>query len=519
MIGPTLPSTTIGPRPPRRPAAAVATLLLCGPWLAADSRSVAPADNAFAPPAGGRSAQGATAADRRIAGPHNSAPRGGAETDAPRDATASLDELQAAFQQVIERVAPSVVGLRAYRRHVALPAGDAATDPRRAWEQYVVVNGSGTVIHADGLILTNEHVVQGADRLDVILHDGEIVSGALVAADPRGDLAVIRVPRHLLAPAEPCDFAQVARGQWTLALGNPFGLGGDGKLSVSVGVIANLGRRLPGLGEADDRLYTNMIQTTAAIHPGNSGGPLLNLRGQLIGIVTAMHTRAAADDGVGFALPMTPRQWERVQRLARGERIEYGYIGLAVRPATPHEQQAAALEPGVGAVVESVEPDGPGAQAGVQSGDLIVRFNRQTVSDVIPLTELVGQAAVGAEALLELLRAGQRHTLSVRVEARDLARVSWMRGGAILWRGMRLAELAPQPREPQRTDPTGGGVVVIDVQHDSPAAHLPIERGDVIEEIEGRPVGTIEVLQARVRSRKDALRIRLRGRGEVVLPP
>src|SRR4030095_233605 len=171
----------------------------------------------------------------------------------------------------------------------------------------------------------------------ILFHDGKTAVGTVLATDPRSDLAIVHVDRHGLPAAKLCDRARIARGQWTLALVNPYGLGNDGKLSVSIGVISNLNRKLPGLGEADDRLYSDMIQTTAAINPGNSGGPLFNIHGEVVGIVTAMHTRAAADEGVGFAIPLTPGRRTIIDKLKQGRSIEYGYIGLTTHNADSGE--------------------------------------------------------------------------------------------------------------------------------------------------------------------------------------
>ncbi len=219
---------------------------------------------------------------------------------------AELQRLQTAFQEVADRVAPTVVGIRAHRRLTGEGFGTG---------QVVLVNGSGTVIDADGLILTNEHVVQRTHDLQVVFHDGSQLPGTVVAADTRNDLAIVRVNRTGLTAARFCSWPDVARGQWAVVVGNPFGLGSDGNLSVSVGVISNLGRSLPGLGESDNRLYNDMIQTTAEINPGNSGGPLFSLEGELLGVVTAMHTRSGGDAGAGFAIPMNPTRVRAIARL------------------------------------------------------------------------------------------------------------------------------------------------------------------------------------------------------------
>jgi serine protease Do len=221
-------------------------------------------------------------------------------------------------------------------------------------------------------------------------------------------------------------------------------------LSVSVGVIANLGRQLPGLGEVDDRFYHDMLQITAPINPGNSGGPLFNIRGELIGVVTAMHTRAPADEGIGFAIPMSPAKRRVVDTLCQGRPVEYGYLGVVVRALGTAER--AALHLGHGVVVQQVEPEGPAAQAGLSVGDLVLEFEHQAVTGPAQFAELAGQSAVGSVVRLEVLRNERSETLRLLVERRDVSRVSWMRGGAIAWRGMRLTDLSPDARRPMRGD-------------------------------------------------------------------
>jgi len=338
--------------------------------------------------------------------------------------TADLEALQRAFQQVVDQVAPSVVGIRAQRRPVATLAGAGQAEPP---SPTVVVNGSGTIISADGLILTSEHVVQAATDIEILFFDGQRLRALVLAADPRSDLAILQTARAGLRAAAMCDWPSVARGQWTVVIGNPFGLGQDGQLSVSVGVIANLDRQLPGLGEADDRFYHDMIQVTAPINPGNSGGPLFNIHGELIGVVTAMHTRAPADDGVGFAIPMTTVKRRLIDTLCQGRAIEYGYLGATVR--SPDAAERAALGLAHGVVVQRVEPDGPAALAGLVLSDAIVAFDGQPVTGPAQFAELVGQSPVGATVELAMLRNGRPAILRATLDRRDVTRVSWMREG------------------------------------------------------------------------------------------
>ncbi|MCG3125540.1 MAG: hypothetical protein CHACPFDD_00364 [Phycisphaerae bacterium] len=411
------------------------------------------------------------------------------------------DAVQRAFESMVRDVAPSVVSLRV-RRRVLLP--DTAAD--RA-EQHLIVNGTGMVIDADGLILTNEHVVQAAAGIDVTLSDGEQLEGRLVASDARSDLAVVRIDRHALSPVRFCRADHVRRGQWAVALGNPYGIGGDGQSCFSVGVIANLGRRLPGLGDDDDRFYGDMIQTSAAINPGNSGGPLFNIGGEVIGVITAMHVRSGQSDGVGFALPINERRRRLIERLARGEAIEYGFVGMSVRTADARERRAAGVESDAGVVVSDVEPGGPAAAGGVQVGDVVTELDGQPITSTAELVETIGTAEIGRAATLAVRRAGRMVLLDVQIARRDAIEVAWIRGGAILWRGLRLIDRS----RPDTATPTvpQAGVVVVDVAPNSPGARAGFAIGDIIERIGDQRLTAVATLRRMSETLADTVEVRL----------
>ena len=435
------------------------------------------------------------------------------------DAAVDLNALEQAFQDVVQTVSPSVVGIRSKRRYLSAFGGAEGGGSDGTFEQVVVINGSGTVVRDDGLILTNEHVVHGAWEIEVVLHDRRTCWATPVAADPRSDLAILRIDVQGLKPVKVCDWSTVRRGQWSIAIGNPFGLCSDGRLSVSVGVIANLDRRLPGLGEVDDRLYASMIQTTAAIHPGNSGGPLFNVRGELIGVVTAVHTRGADDEGVGFAIPMTPSRWNIIERLIAGQEISYGYLGMTVRTISPAEGEAAGLEPGIGVLVEKIEPGGPADRAGVRVNDILVRYADEPVDAPIQLAELVGFTPVGRKVSLELRRGKQSLLIEVVVQKRQVDRVNWMRGAGLIWRGLRLAELSAPAREHFGIAPGITGIVVVGLAPESAAARTPLQIGDVIQRVADTPVSTLTAFWEQTRSQPSSVRLEVSQRGTVQVPP
>jgi len=349
---------------------------------------------------------------------------------AAADPLAEARRLERAFERIAQRVSPSVVALRSHRAYPLIePDAGADSQDESLLEPLIVVHGAGTVISRQGHILTNEHVVHAAARIEVFFYDGTREDATLIGADPRSDLAVLQVRRRDLPPATMCRPGSVRRGQWAVAVGNPYGLGNDGSLSVSVGVISNLNRVLPGLGEDDDRFYYDMMQTTAQINPGNSGGPLFNLRGELIGVVTAMHTRAGVDEGVGFAIPLSETRRRIIERLRSGQTIEYGYIGLTVRCAEPQERQAAGAPDGPGVCVLDVDPEGPAQRAGLRVGDIITRCDGVPVRSAAEMAHYIGLAPVGSRVRIEYIRAGRVRTVLVPLARRESCHVRRLRRG------------------------------------------------------------------------------------------
>lgn len=340
-----------------------------------------------------------------------------------------VSELESSFQDVIQRVLPSVVSLRVERRSTTpvVIFDERGNQQEMLVEETVAVNGSGMVLTEDGLLLTNEHVIHGADAVDVIFADGQKSRATVIARDTRGDLAVLRSGRAGLKPVRFADVRQLARGQWSIAVGNPLGIARDGQLSASVGVISNVSRDLPGLGEDDDRRYTNMVQTTAPISPGNSGGPLFNLSGEVIGIVTAMYARGGGDDGLAFAIPVTRRFRENVVKLARGGEISYGYVGATVRSMERSEARDLGTGDAGGALVISLDPDGPAARSGLQAGDVVVALEGRAVANAAEFVDRVGAAAVGSTMELGFIRDRTRSEVALRVARREGARVAMLR--------------------------------------------------------------------------------------------
>jgi serine protease Do len=346
--------------------------------------------------------------------------------------------------------------------------------------------GSGFVVSADGLVVTNDHVVNGVDRITVIFKDGTEAEAEIVGQDAKTDLALLRVRgRTDLHPLRFGDSDAVLPGDWAVAIGNPFGL----DHTVTVGIVSAIGR---DLGQTP---YDDFIQTDAAINPGNSGGPLLNLAGEVIGINNQINPQA---NTIGFAVPSNLAR-EIIPQLQDHGRVTRGWLGVAVQPITPELAEAMQLGVSEGALVTQVAPSSPAAAAGVERGDAIVRFGEQPIARPRDLSRAVARTAVGQEVLLEIARRGERQTLRVTIQEmadeQGATRRSADRGG-LAELGLRVQDLTPALRE--QLGFSGEGVLVAEVDPEGPAAAL--RPGDVVLEVDRQPVRNTAELLSRVRA-------------------
>ncbi len=315
-----------------------------------------------------------------------------------------IQQLEQTFESVAERVAASVVAIRCLRggdTDEAL-ADDSGTNHDAADATWGA--GSGIVIRSDGLILTNEHVIAGAREITVVLPGGRRHLARVRATYRRGDLAVIEIDADGLPPATLGDADWVRRGQWAMALGNPYGLSMDGQATVSIGVVGAVQRTLPELGRLHGRSYDNMIQTTADMNLGHSGGPLVDMYGRVIGINTAIFSRTGLSEGVGFAIPMSRPIKAVVSRLMAGESIEDGYLGVWASALPPRDAKMLQLPQNKGVRIWRIERDSPAERAGLRSGDIILTYHGTPVESGEHLSRLVCQTAPGMVVDLETLR-------------------------------------------------------------------------------------------------------------------
>ncbi len=320
---------------------------------------------------------------------------------------ADLEALQAAFADLADTMRPSVVAVRAERRVRMSPDKQVGSGIQTQPTRLIPSIGSGVIIREDGMILTNEHVVQQAEKVVVVLHDGSSHEAVAIRADPRSDLAIVEIDAEDLEPAPLGDLSRVRQGHWAFVLGNPCGLGADGGMVMSHGIVTAIGRKLQ-LDPTERRYYGNLIQTSAAVNPGNSGGPLVNIDGEVIGITTAISTRTGGNEGIGFAVPMEARTKAIIERLLRGEPIEYGYLGVTASTPAEVQRQTPAGLPACGAAVDQIEPGSPADRARLATGDVILEFDGITVEDADHLVRLVGAAPIGRPVSLTYSRRGHR---------------------------------------------------------------------------------------------------------------
>jgi serine protease Do len=352
--------------------------------------------------------------------------------------------------------------------------------------------GSGVVISPDGYIVTNNHVVDGATDIRVTTSNRRVMKAKLIGTDPLTDLAVIKVNASDLISVPWGDSKEVRPGQTVLAFGNPYGF----RFTVTRGIVSALNRPNP---DGDPRKPGEFIQTDAAINPGNSGGPLVDARGEVIGINTFLISPSGSFSGMGFAIPSQIAK-PTVDALIRDGKVSHGRIGITVTDVTPENAKFFDESTATGAVVSQVEPDSPGAKAGLQIGDVITAIDGQKVNDAGELQVTVGQKQPGAKITVDLLRNGK--SMSVPVTLEGLGNGAGEGGsiaegqGKMRW-GIGIGDLTPDMRGQLQAPGTVQGAVVESVQPGSPADNAGLQQGDIIIEVNRHKVqNAAEVKQA-----------------------
>jgi len=336
----------------------------------------------------------------------------------PRYRIADLKALERAFTELAQEVQPSVVAIRTYKVRDASDTG-----PRRVMLPFS--QGSGFIIDPDGYIATNRHVIADSDVITVILHNGLKYEADPVQADARCDLAVIKVDAEKLKPVEFGDLKNVKVNQWAFACGNPFGLANDdGRTSVTFGVVSALGREMTRRlvpSYSDVEYYGNLIETSAAINPGSSGGPLFNLDREAIGVVTAIETSSGVNEGHGFAIPIDKNTRRILDTLKSGQPVRYGFLGVRVRDVDePRSSLVVDTRVFRGAQLDEISfPRGPAGAAGLKARDVVIEFDGTPIESSDHLVRLVGFTPVGTEVPVTYLRNGVKRKTTVTLGDRQ----------------------------------------------------------------------------------------------------
>ncbi|PYJ03446.1 MAG: peptidase S1, partial [Verrucomicrobia bacterium] len=338
----------------------------------------------------------------------------------------------------------------------------------------------------DGYVLTNNHVVDEADEVKVVLQDGREFNGKVVGKDSKTDIAVLKIDAKDLPSIEMADSDQIEVGDIVLAIGNPFGIG----QTVTMGMVSATGRATLGLD------YEDFIQTDAAINPGNSGGALVDTEGRLIGINTAILSRSGGNQGIGFAIP-TNLAREVMESLVKEGKVTRGYLGVMIQDLTPALAKEFGLKDHQGALVGDVLPKSPAEKAGLKTGDVVVEFNSKPVRDSRQLKLQVARIKPGQRVPLKVLRSGSSKTLEVAVSelpgTEKLARAESKSGGDTeALKGVAVADLDAKTRRQLDLPSNVQGALVTDVEEDSVAREAGLKPGDVILEINRQPVKNAE---------------------------
>lgn len=416
------------------------------------------------------------------------------------------------FTELVEQAAPGVVNISSTRimpgrghgfegfggqeipeifRHFfgdRFPAPPGSGGPGRGSERQSL--GSGFILSDDGYILTNAHVVEGADEIVVRLNDRRELAAELVGADTQTDVALLKVDASDLPTLEMGDSDELRVGEWVAAIGSPFGF----DHSVTAGIISAINRTLPR------DAYVPFIQTDVAINPGNSGGPLFNLDGEVVGINAQIFTRSGGFMGVSFAIPINVAM-EVADQLRADGRVRRGWLGVMIQPVSRDLAESFGMENPSGALIADLDPDGPAADAGLRAGDIVLEVNGAEVERSRNLPRLIGQVTPGSEAELTIMRDGEQEQVDVTIgdwpNADEPTQSRSDDSDAQARLGIAVAELEDAQRERLGVK---SGVLVRDVDSRGAAAEAGIRPGDVVVSIDHDAIESADQLRELVAS-------------------
>jgi len=417
-------------------------------------------------------------------------------------------ELRLSYAPVVQQVAPAVVNVYAakvvqnrnpllddpiFRRFFGVPGGLGNQVQRSL--------GSGVIVDAGGLIVTNNHVIEGADEVKVSLADKREFEASLVLKDPRTDLAILQIKdgRERFPVLEFADSDALQVGDVVLAIGNPFGVG----QTVTHGIVSALARTQVGVSD-----YQFFIQTDAAVNPGNSGGALVDLTGKLVGINTAIFSRSGGSQGVGFAIPANMVKVVVASGKTGGMAVARPWLGAKLQTVTADIADSMGLKRPSGALIANVTPDSPAARASLKPGDLIVSVDGQNVEDPNAFDYRFATKPPGGTARLGIVRGGREQTVTVALQiAPEMPREEIVIRSRSPFSGVKIANLSPALVDELQVRNAEEGVVIVDVDNGSYASNLGFQRGDVIQEVNGERITRTQDLERLSKAQNRAWRI------------
>ncbi|MBV8924988.1 MAG: DegQ family serine endoprotease [Bradyrhizobium sp.] len=427
-----------------------------------------------------------------------------------RKVPSSQAELRLSYAPIVQRVQPAVVNVYAakivqnhnpflddpiFRRFFGLQGG-----PQEQMQRSL---GSGVMVDPSGLVVTNVHVIEGADQVKVSLADKREFEAEIILKDPRSDLAVLKLKDvHEKFPT--LDFAnsdELMVGDVVLAIGNPFGVG----QTVTHGIISALARTQVGITD-----YQFFIQTDAAINPGNSGGALVDMTGRLAGINTAIYSRSGGSQGIGFAIPANMVRVVVASAKSGGKAVKRPWLGARLQAVTPEIAESLGLRSPTGALVASVVPNGPAARAGLKSSDLITAIDGQSIDDPNAFDYRFATHPLGGSSELDIQRAGKPLRVNVPLEtAPDVGRNEIVLTSRSPFQGAKVANISPAVADELHLDADTEGVVVTEIADDSTAAGVGFQKGDIIVAVNNTKVAKTSDLEKAASSSSRLWRITL----------